>query len=583
MVWIKNNLISCIILIFLLVVIGVNTYKTNTEIESSKKERIRKTSLNILLSFAIAIVGPTFLTDFIKEVPVIQKIWPGYKTEQRISDLTFLAEVAKRDKSYRDAEKYYREILDIKPINIATIISLAQMYEDEMYEDDKNKDDFSSKIMELYNQALEYDNDNEYALYYKALFLDKELKDRESAIALYDKLINKYPNNVLYLKKRAEAEYDNGNVTGAIEYITKAIQIEPYNYTLYMKRADYNKTLNEYELAVDDYLSATHLLTKEYFDYGYGEYDAFGAYKDLSNCYVYLLKYDDAIETCTKAINLVKEYQLDETYDHGLQSIYEERANAFWYKGDYSSALMDFDEALKIFPNDSDIIMQKGDIYLERKDYEKALKYYFEVVDIEEKQSMQNYFPKTTDAYLKCARIFKYMNKKDESKVYYDKALESAIEYMDKGSLYLHRFNNLRLAEIYEEIGDNKNAEENYKLALDDIENTAYYRNSIYIEYSRFLNRNDKTYDALKLLEDYFAEIGEAENTDISYLYYLQGLFYSKLNANEEALDSLNKAIENNRYNENYYKFRADIYEKLGDKDMMNKDLEKYNSIVGDE
>jgi tetratricopeptide (TPR) repeat protein len=59
--------------------------------------------------------------------------------------------------------------------------------------------------------------------------------------------------------------------------------------------------------------------------------------------------------------------------DQNLSKVFNIRGDAYRNKGNYDQAIQDFDQALRLVPNDADSFYNRGSAYLERKDYDRAI------------------------------------------------------------------------------------------------------------------------------------------------------------------------------------------------------------------
>lgn len=110
--------------------------------------------------------------------------------------------------------------------------------------------DFYTKAIEKYPRNAE--------LYALKADLHRKLKEYEMAIESYDKAIQLDYSNVEYYKMRSQIKYYTGDIQGAINDITSAIQWKK-DYKLYAQRGFYKLEKQNIDSAFDDYTEAIKL------------------------------------------------------------------------------------------------------------------------------------------------------------------------------------------------------------------------------------------------------------------------------------------------------------------------------------
>ena len=147
--------------------------------------------------------------------------------------------------------------------------------------------------------------------------LTKTLKEKEGKLKILAESFDNYKggkdvkslSNLLLddTRRRAEAEkwfnraYDEdqkGNRENAIEYYTRAIELNPEYADAYNNRGNAYRNLKEYEKAISDYNRAIELNPE----------DA-DAYENLSELYITTGNYKSALETITEALSLSLEIE----------------------------------------------------------------------------------------------------------------------------------------------------------------------------------------------------------------------------------------------------------------------------------
>ncbi|MDR2424686.1 MAG: tetratricopeptide repeat protein [Prevotellaceae bacterium] len=126
-----------------------------------------------------------------------------------------------------------------------------------------------------------------------------------------------------YFDKGFEA-YDNGDYEEAIEYLSKAIELDPNKAAIYGLRGEAKYKLSDYSGAIEDFSKAIELGLNEA-----------NTYNNRGNAKYELSDYSGAIEDLSKAIEL----------DPNDARAYYNRGNAKYELSDYSGAIEDFSKA----------------------------------------------------------------------------------------------------------------------------------------------------------------------------------------------------------------------------------------------
>lgn len=113
--------------------------------------------------------------------------------------------------------------------------------------------DFYTKAIEKFPRNAE--------LYAQKADLHRKLKEFDLAIESYDKAIQLDYSNVEYYKMRSQIKYYTGDIQGAINDLTSAIQWKK-DYKLYAQRAFYKLEKKSFDSAKEDYTAAIQLAPK---------------------------------------------------------------------------------------------------------------------------------------------------------------------------------------------------------------------------------------------------------------------------------------------------------------------------------
>lgn len=160
-------------------------------------------------------------------------------------------------KDYDKAERYFKRALVVSSNNPDVLFGLAKVYELSGKKD---------KAREIYYEALKGDPDN-VALnrsFGKFLF---EVGDYEEAIKYlekaYEKSENKEDKDILEKLvdsyRNAYTKNKKVDISKSLKYINKLLDMEPDNYSYYIKRASIYESLKQDRKAIEDYKKAYEL------------------------------------------------------------------------------------------------------------------------------------------------------------------------------------------------------------------------------------------------------------------------------------------------------------------------------------
>gem|GEM_PF-2376607 len=302
---------------------------------------------------------------------------------------------------YREQEKYDESLKDYaKALTLATnddetaraVNNRATIYEDqEKFE----------LALEEYTKAIEiYPN---YSLYYsnRARIYQKQ-QNYELALADYTQAISVDKENPRWYDERANCYIEKGDFTAALKDLDKAIALAPDDPVYYNNRAGfYTDYKNDYELALKDYATALKLST-----------DPAESSRTLNNratIYEGQEKFDLALEAYTKAIEIYPNYSL---YYSNRARIYEQQGklddaqkdyskaieldptNAFWYysKGAFLEnfmnkpydALLDYTMAISLDSIETSYLWHRGKLFSEKlNNQEMAIQNFEQILKIE--------------------------------------------------------------------------------------------------------------------------------------------------------------------------------------------------------
>lgn len=272
-----------------------------------------------------------------------------------------------------------------------------------------------------------------------------ELKQYDQAIDYFTKCIKVSPTSSACYNNRALAYREKSDLTSAIDDYTEAIKYMPNKADYYNGRATVYHRLKIYALAINDLNSSLKInpanenvkkmlelvteqaklssslqimgqvyaktpdainAAKKTADdlYNYGSKLIFSdhptAVKLLSQCleykpdhsdcyysrglsYAQQSQYEKAIEDFNQAIKLKPA---------NLMNIYVQRGRSYLYTKKYDQALSDFNEWVKIDPKDPQGYGERGNVYVEKKDYQKAEIEYTQALNQAENKEKPTYY-----------------------------------------------------------------------------------------------------------------------------------------------------------------------------------------------
>lgn len=219
--------------------------------------------------------------------------------------------------------------------------------------------------------------------------------------------------------------------------------------------------------------------------------------------------YEEAIAYFNDAMQYGKDASLN------LSVVYRERGNVYLDEKEYDKAIADYTEAISQNPNDPDAFYDRGLAYLDKGDFDNSIK---------------------------------------DSTISIDKKRE-ADAYNNRGYAYFNK-------------GENKLAEADYNEAinLDPTYVTVYFNRGLLY---------DKKGDYDKAIKDYSTIIDKIKPDTVYYAYYDRANDYYLLGNASQAIDDLNTAIKLKSDYADAYNYRGHIYADKGDDDSAFNDFDK--------
>jgi tetratricopeptide (TPR) repeat protein len=249
------------------------------------------------------------------------------------------------------------------------------------------------KAIEGYNQLLKLhpDNEKEIKMYLSTVYLKKGQK--QNARKIIEDLITQYPSDgVLYIN-RAILYAQTGNIDACIADIDKAVELTEDNYNVFLKRANIFESLNDLENSEKENLKALDVLTRLLEKNPYNIEVIF----ERAALYQKIKKIDKAVSDYNKVLEIIpdnyralksiiqikfplKDWEpilrnytiLRNNYEYEPE-FYINPAIVHIQMNEKNKALSLLNEGLKISPQNTDLLLNRGMLYLDLKNQEKGL------------------------------------------------------------------------------------------------------------------------------------------------------------------------------------------------------------------
>jgi len=393
------------------------------------------------------------------------------------------------------------------------------------------------------NKGLSIDSEMAWG-YYQRAEIKYYTQDYVGAIADDMKAIEIYPNyDDAYLNK-ALSKIKLQDYYGAKVDIDKVVELKGSAYS-YRKQGDINSYLKKYDEAITSYNKAIEIFpnySEAYVAKGLAleqlnnNEEAFKNYniaieKKPDNAYAYVCRGDvskpvSAVEDYSNAIEISPNY------------IYAYSARAYDYKvlKEYDKAISDYEKVMELSQENKEFYLEKiADIEFERGNYKKAIKYYSQVIHIN---------PKALNSYFNLARSKSQLGDHEEAINVYKTLLKSEKE-VDQNTNFLWGtiYNNIGYA--YLNLGNFNKAQEYIEKAVKLEPGEVYIWGSLA---ELYFNKGEyeKCFEAAdKSVIIYEKGTSKAQSSEPGFGYYLRAMSSISLNKNIElVLLDLSKAGE---------------------------------------
>ena len=115
---------------------------------------------------------------------------------------------------------------------------------------------------------------------------------------------------------------------------------------------------------------------------------------------------------------------LPSPFDYG---VYDARGKAFLQKGEYNSAISDFNKIIEAHPKDASAYVNRGIAYMRKGEYNSAISDHNRAVELRVESYSGKYkylWPKYADCYIFRGQTYQAMGLKDEALADFEKVIE---------------------------------------------------------------------------------------------------------------------------------------------------------------
>ena len=297
----------------------------------------------------------------------------------------------------------------------------------------------------------------------------EKMKLFPSALEAYSKGLEKTSQGNLFYQKMGDLSLECNDIKSSLECYKRAYSLNSSDREVLIKLATINQTYfpDDVDTTIDYYNSLLEFgidLDKIYYELGHlylkksDKIHAVSAFKlaeelnpenpyynnSLAYAYVKAELYDDAIEYYQKAIKLNPDSEWTSIVCHALGAIYSE------IKENYEAAEATFNAGMVLDPNNVDIQLSLGDLFMAQNDLDKAIKTYCDAIAVD---------PLNYMTYAKAGLALWEKDYLEESIVAFHKSIELNAEFEISQ-------NNLGVVYL-DGIGDPKASLEYFKAAID--------------------------------------------------------------------------------------------------------------------
>ena len=230
----------------------------------------------------------------------------------------------------------------------------------------------------------------------------EKMKLFPTALEAYSKGLEKTAQGNLFYQKMGDLSLECNDIDSSVECYKRAYEMNPSDREVLIKLATINQTYfpDNVDTTIDYYNSLLEFgidLDKIYYELGHlylkkaDKIHAVSAFKlaeelnpenpyynnSLAYAYVKAELYDDAIEYYQRAIKINPDSEWTSIVCHALGAIYAE------IKENYQAAEATFNAGMVLDPNNVDIQLSLGDLFMAQNDIDKAIKTYCDAISID--------------------------------------------------------------------------------------------------------------------------------------------------------------------------------------------------------
>jgi tetratricopeptide (TPR) repeat protein len=392
-------------------------------------------------------------------------------------------------------------------------------------------------------------NDSDAGLYVLRGNLHMDKQDYEQAVSDYTKAIEINPDDAAAYNNRGQAFV---NIWEEYSYWRQAYadRWEEYSYRIqrYEKMGKLFRYTNkgEFTQAMKDDKLADKAFEKALKDFKKAikkNPENIHAYINRGNAYYASQKYRKAISDYTRAVKIDPEFSL--AYINRGVAYLQNGSFGIRYGSSFSNAVKDFSKALELNNRDAWTYLLRGDVYNNKRKYRQAISDYNKAIELN---------PYLINAYNNCGMAYESMGELDKAILEYSRAIEIISENPDA---FINHYSFSKEGKTH---------------------NDAIFYATTYHYADNYLNNRHKgtsgiRYGVTLILtpEVLSPDYNVFEPLDS---YILRGLAYEKNNQLDKAISDFSRVIEQNPKHCLGYKYRSEIYRKMGNEGEYKNDLE---------
>lgn len=420
---------------------------------------------------------------------------------------------------YKEAIEDYNKALELNPNFENGYFNRGNVY----FNQGKYKE-----AIEDYNKGLELNPnfENGYLNRGSAYF---NIEKHTEALVDYDKFLELNPKDVYTYIIKSILYRGQGKYEKALEACNLAIKLDPTNLlNVYNEKGNIYKEQRKYDIALELYDKEIEINER-----------CIDAYNNKADIYINLKQYEKALEEYSRLLNVTEDVDIN-----------LKKAKIYSIQGKYKNAIAEFNEIIRLNPDDGYSYICRGSLYGNEKQYELALNDFNNAVRVDFREGLTY----RGLLYSKIGHIELALNDFNNA-ITIGNANEYT--YLSRGYLYQNQ--------------------EKFELALDDYNKAIEINKNYDIAYNSIgvIYHLKKDYD--RALKNYNLAI--SLNSKDGYPYINKAKLYLEQKKYELALENCNEAIEIDHNLENAYLLRGSIYEIMENKSKAIEDYKKYISI----